>query len=119
MFVVKTFHHDQPISTEPKMIVTIVHVYVKPEFVDAFIAATHHNHEHSVKESGNFRFDILQDAKEKGKFILYEAYNSEAAIAAHKETAHYMKWRDAVAPWMEKPREGVRHQLLFPVAETA
>ena len=96
------------------MIVTIVHVEVKKEFIDLFIRASHSNHENSIKEPGNFRFDILQDAQNPVKFILYEAYESEEAVAAHKQTAHYAAWRDTVAPWMAKPREGVRHHLLYP-----
>jgi len=96
------------------MIVTIVNVEVKTEFIDAFILATRSNHETSVKEPGNFRFDILQDAQNPGKFILYEAYESEEAVAAHKLTAHYATWRDTVAPWMAKPREGIRYKMLFP-----
>lgn len=96
------------------MIVTLVHVFVKPEYVDQFIEVTRANHEASVQEPGNFRFDILQDAQDPGKFVLYEAYSSEAAVNAHKETSHYAKWRDTVAPWMAKPREGIRHTMLFP-----
>ena len=97
------------------MIVTIVHVYVKAAHIQEFINATRENHMNSVKEEGNFRFDILQDEKDPGKFVLYEAYANEKDILAHRETAHYLKWRDTVAPWMEKPREGVRHKMLFPV----
>ena len=96
------------------MIVTIVHVFVKKEFVQAFIEATRANHENSVKEKGNFRFDILQDEKDPTKFVFYEAYTSEQDIIAHKETKHYATWRDTVAPWMEKPREGIRHKMIFP-----
>ena len=96
------------------MLVTIVHVYVKPEFVREFIAATEENHKNSILENGNFRFDILQDAQDKSKFVLYEAYDSEEAVLAHKETSHYAVWRDRVAPWMMKPREGIKHTMLFP-----
>lgn len=96
------------------MTVTLVHVQVKAEFVQSFIDATRENHERSIKERGNFRFDILQDAADPGKFVLYEAYASEEAAAAHKETAHYLNWRDTVNIWMAKPREGVKHKLLFP-----
>mgnify|MGYP003580181003 FL=1 len=96
------------------MIATLVHVQVKPEFIALFIKATRENHENSVRERGNFRFDILQDAQHSGRFILYEVYESEQDAAAHKETAHYGAWRDRVAPWMVKPREGVKHSLLFP-----
>lgn len=96
------------------MIVTIVHVYVKPEHVQDFIQATKDNHENAIQEAGNFRFDVLQDAADPSKFVLYEAYDSEGAVTTHRETAHYATWRDTVAPWMQKPREGIRHKMLFP-----
>ena len=96
------------------MTVTIVHIWVNPENVKAFLQATKENHEQSIKEPGNLRFDVLQDAGDPSKFVLYEAYASDESAAAHKETAHYKKWRDAVALWMAKPREGMKHLLLFP-----
>jgi len=96
------------------MIATFVHVHVKAEHIKAFIEATRENHANSVREKGNLRFDILQDSQDAAKFVLYEAYESEQDAFAHKETAHYLKWRDTVAPWMAKPREGVKHKLLFP-----
>ncbi|MEN8229784.1 MAG: antibiotic biosynthesis monooxygenase [Bacteroidota bacterium] len=96
------------------MIVTIVHVRVKPENIEEFIRATNENHHLSVKEPGNLRFDVLQKVDESAEFTLYEAYESETAAAAHKTTAHYLKWRETVAPWMAKPREGVRYNGLLP-----
>ena len=57
---------------------------------------------------------ILQDANDPYKFTLYEAYISEEAAAEHKNTEHYQKWRDTVKDWMAKPREGVKHKILFP-----
>lgn len=96
------------------MTVTLVYVQVKAEYIKAFIDATRENHQNSVSENGNLRFDILQDASEPGKFVLYEAYETDQAAAAHKETAHYLKWRDTVASWMATQREGVKHKLLFP-----
>jgi autoinducer 2-degrading protein len=99
------------------MNVTFVHVYVKSEFINEFIEATRLNHENSVKENGNFRFDVLQDAADPGKFVLYEAYESDQAAAAHKTTAHYFEWRDKVAPWMAKPREGLKKNLVFPFSK--
>jgi autoinducer 2-degrading protein len=96
------------------MHVTLVHVRVKPEHIDDFIAATRLNHEASVRETGNRRFDVLQSAENPGQFILYEAYASAEDAAAHKETAHYLAWRDMVADWMAEPRQGVRYHGLFP-----
>jgi len=98
------------------MHVTLVHVQVKPEHAAAFIRATRANHEHSIKEPGNLRFDVLQSADDTARFVLYEAYATEADAARHKETAHYLAWRDAVAPWMAGPRQGVRYHGLLPGA---
>jgi autoinducer 2-degrading protein len=96
------------------MHVTLVHVRVKPEHIDDFIAATRLNHEASVRETGNRRFDVLQSPENPGQFILYEAYASAEDAAAHKETAHYLAWRDMVADWMEEPRQGALYHGLFP-----
>ena len=86
------------------MQVTMVHVQVKPGHVQDFIAACRLNHEGSIREPGNRRFDILQSSNDPSRFVLYEAYASAEDAAAHKNTPHYMKWRDTVAPWMAAPR---------------
>jgi len=96
------------------MHVTLVHVRVKPEDVDAFIAATRTNHEASVTEPGNRRFDVLQAPDDPARFILYEAYATAADAAAHKETAHYLAWREAVAGMMAEPRRGEPMNGLLP-----
>jgi autoinducer 2-degrading protein len=96
------------------MYVTVVYVRVKPDHVDAFINATKSNHEHSVKEEGNLRFDILQDAEDRTRFLLYEAYESREKAARHKSTPHYLTWRETIAEWMAEPRKGVVYDGLFP-----
>lgn len=96
------------------MHVTIVHVRVKPERLEAFIEATAANHRGSVREPGNRRFDVLQDPDDPERFILYEAYASARDAAAHKETAHYLTWRQTVAEMMAEPREGIRYVGLLP-----
>ncbi len=96
------------------MIATCVHVYVKEEYIENFIIASRKNHEASVKEPGNIRFDVLQDAEDPKKFLLYEAYESEEAAAEHKNTPHYKQWREAVADWMATPRKGIKHKVICP-----
>ena len=88
------------------MHVTLVHVHVVAESVDAFLDATRENHEGAVREAGNVRFDVLRDATDPLHFLLYEAYVDAAAAAAHKETGHYLAWRESVAPMMAEPRRG-------------
>ena len=96
------------------MHVTCVYVYVKQEYIDEFRKASVENHKGAVKEPGNLRFDILQNSKDPGMFMIYEAYESNEAAAAHKQTAHYLKWKETVAEWMARPREGIKYDILFP-----
>ena len=96
------------------MIVTCVHVKVKPDHVDDFIAASKPNHLGSIAEDGNFRFDICQSNDDPSTFLLYEAYVSQEAAVAHKQTEHYNTWREMVADWMAEPRNGVRYNVLLP-----
>jgi autoinducer 2-degrading protein len=96
------------------MIVVCVHVHVKPEHREEFIRASLENAGHTIHEPGNLRFDVIRQADDPNRFVLYEVYRDEAGADAHKQTAHYAKWRDAVAPWMAEPRQGVKHVPLFP-----
>lgn len=96
------------------MLVTTVTVYVKPDHIDDFIQATITNHNNSIEEPGNMRFDVLQCIDDPIRFLLYEAYDSPEAAAEHKNTEHYLEWRKTVADWMAKPREGVPHRVVRP-----
>jgi len=98
----------------------IVHVFahVKPEQAEAFKAATTENARHSVEEPGIARFDVIQQADDPTRFVLVEVYRTADDAARHKETAHYLKWRDAVAGMMAEPRTSVKYSNVFPNDET-
>lgn len=96
------------------MLVVHVHVQVKPDAIEAFKAATLANACASIQEPGISRFDVLQSSEDPTRFVLVEAYRNTAATAAHKETAHYATWRDAVAPLMATPRHSVKFANVFP-----
>jgi autoinducer 2-degrading protein len=97
------------------MYVTTVIVHVKEDRVQDFIDASIKNHERSIKEPGNRRFDILQSNEDPTRFILYEAYDSKESAAAHKDTVHYKTWRDTVAECMAEPRKGIGYTSIRPV----
>lgn len=101
------------------MIVTVVDIVVKSENINQFIAATIENHRESVKEKGNLRFDVLQQRENPIAFTLYEAYESDEAAVAHKNTPHYLKWRETVEPWMGSPRRGIVHNVISPAGISA
>lgn len=96
------------------MTATCVYIHVKPEMVNDFIEITAANHEESIKEPGNIRFDLVQQADDRTKFMIYEAYTTEEAAAAHKNTSHYFAWREAVKDMMQEPRYGVRYNIIKP-----
>ncbi|MEW6406093.1 MAG: antibiotic biosynthesis monooxygenase [Chloroflexota bacterium] len=96
------------------MQIVLVHVKVKPEFVEAFKEASIANASNSVMEPGVARFDVIQQADEPNRFILVEVYKSAEGAAAHKETPHYLRWRDTVAEMMAEPRQGIKYMNIFP-----
>jgi quinol monooxygenase YgiN len=99
------------------VLIVHVHVQVKPESVEAFLAASLENARHSVQEPGLARFDVIQQAADPTQFVLVEVYRTDDAPARHKETAHYARWRDTVANMMAEPRRSVKYRNLFPADE--
>lgn len=99
------------------MLVVHIHVQVKPECVEAFKQATLANARASLQEPGVARFDVVQQQDDPARFVFVEVYRDAAAAAAHKETAHYPVWRDAVASMMAEPRRSVKFGNVFPEDE--
>lgn len=99
------------------MFIVHVHVHVKAESVEGFRVASIENARNSVEEPGIARFDVIQQQDDATRFVLVEVYRSPQAAAAHKETAHYARWRDTVAPMMAEPRSSVKYHEVFPDAE--
>ena len=96
------------------LIVVHVHARVKPDAVEAFRAASLDNARASVREPGVARFDVVQSTEDPTRFVLVEVYRTPDAPAAHKQTAHYARWRDAVADLMAEPRTSARYVNVFP-----
>ena len=94
------------------MLIVHVQVQVKAEFVEAFKIASRENASHSVQEPGIARFEVFQQADDPTRFLLIEIYKTGDAQPAHRETAHYLKWRDAVAPMMAEPRSSVKYNAV-------
>jgi (4S)-4-hydroxy-5-phosphonooxypentane-2,3-dione isomerase len=96
------------------MLIVHVQVHVKPESVEEFRQATIENARASVQEPGIARFDVVQQQDDPTRFVLIEVYRTLEATAAHKETAHYAKWRDTVAPMMAEPRSSIKYTPVSP-----
>jgi autoinducer 2-degrading protein len=96
------------------MFVVCVTVMVVPDQVDPFLAATLVNAHATRAEPANVRFDVLRATDDPSRFFLYEVYTDDAGFAAHQQTAHYLAWKERVAPMMAVPRVGVKHLSVAP-----
>ncbi len=96
------------------MLVVHVFVHVKADQVEAFKTATVANAANSIQEVGIARFDVIQQADDPTKFVLVEVYRNADAPAQHRETAHYLLWRDTVAPMMAEARYSTKYANIFP-----
>jgi autoinducer 2-degrading protein len=96
------------------MLVVHVHIHVRPEDLDAFLAQTRRNAAASLEEPGVRRFDVLQDEADDTHVVLTEVYVDQAAADAHKQTAHYARWQETVAEMMSEPRTRSRFTSVFP-----
>ncbi len=94
------------------MLIVHVSIHVKPDHIDAFIAATLANARASRAEPGVARFELIQQDDDATRFLLIEEYRTASDPARHKATAHYATWRDAVEPMMAEPRRGVKYRAM-------
>jgi autoinducer 2-degrading protein len=95
------------------MHVVAVTLFVKPDHLNDFVAATLDNARNTRKEPGNIRFDVLLAEDDPTRFLLYEVYKQKEDFAKHQQTEHYLRWKTAVADWMAQPRQGVKHTPVF------
>ncbi len=96
------------------MYIVHVFVHVKPNQVENFKDAVIENARNSVQEPGIARFDVVQQQDDPTRFVLIEVYRTEPDTVKHKETAHYIKWRDAVEDMLVEPRSRIVYANIFP-----
>jgi autoinducer 2-degrading protein len=92
------------------MFVQFVHIRIKPGRINDFLDVFRVNFEGTRAEPGNYRFDVLQDPEDDHHFVIYEAFESEAALDEHRKTAHY---RETVAGLKDLMTTGTREKDYF------
>lgn len=86
------------------MYVMFVHIQIKKDKIEDFKKIFQINIDGTRQEKGNIRFDLLQDATDPQKFLVYEVYESEQALEEHRKTEHYKKTVELLEQVMEGPR---------------
>ena len=87
---------------------------MKAEQIEAFTTATIENHRQSIGEPGIARFDFVQQQDDPTRFVIVEAFYNKEAVLAHKETAHYPKWKETVEDMMAEPRYSIKYDSVCP-----
>lgn len=96
------------------MIITLVYIHVKEETIEAFKQASSDNAAHSIQEAGIAQFDVIQQKNDPTRFVLIEVYKDDEAPAKHKETAHYLHWKQTVESMMAESRTHNQYINVFP-----
>ncbi len=55
----------------------------------------------SRHDRGVLQYDLHRDLREPRRFVFFERWESEEALAAHAQSAHIAAYRKASADWIE------------------
>jgi autoinducer 2-degrading protein len=88
--------------------VLAVMLRVKSENVERFMEEVLANAREARKELGCRQFEVLVDAADRTKVMLFEIYDDEKAFEAHQQTPHFKKYVAEAVPLLAS-RE--RHML--------
>jgi len=84
------------------MFVNAVDLDIVPAERENFLAAIKENGAAAATEPGCRRFDILNLASDPNHFFLYEVFDNEAALKAHRETEHFKKYQATASKMIAK-----------------
>jgi len=77
------------------------HLRVRAEAVAAFKARIlRHARTSLEREPGCRRFDVHQEQGDPTLFFLIEVYGDQAALDAHRASAHYLAFRENTKDWV-------------------
>jgi len=78
--------------------VLLVSIRIKPENVERFMQGIGENARAAREEPGCRQFEVLVDAKDRTRVVLFEVYDDEQAFEAHQATPHFKKYLAEAVP---------------------
>ena len=76
---------------EVKKIIT-AQAFIKPDKIDAFLAAANEAIEKSRAEAGNTSYSLFQDPEDPTKFLFFEEWKNQDAVDTHFATDHFQNF---------------------------
>lgn len=88
--------------------------YILENKTETFLQQTLEYARATRNESGNLRYDVLQNENDPLCFVIYEVYRSKDDFLFHRTTPYSQKWKAETESMMAKPRERIRcHSIYF------
>lgn len=81
----------------------IVTVPVRNEKAAAFEEMVKPLVENSRKEKGNLGYDIYPDVLNPNLYLILETWESDKALEAHNQTAHYLAFAESINEYLDGP----------------
>jgi autoinducer 2-degrading protein len=93
------------------MYVLVVSAKVKPEQRGRFLEAIEDNAVRSVRdEPGCLRFDVVVDNDDPHHYLVYR---DQDAFAAHRDSEHFARWRQAAEVCLSEPLEATHTAMVL------
>jgi autoinducer 2-degrading protein len=100
-------------TPSPAPYINLVEIVVIPSELPKFLELAKENAAEAVKDPGVREFNVTQLASNPNHVVLYEVYENEAALNAHRATDHLKKYLAATAPMVAERNIRVMAAVAF------
>jgi autoinducer 2-degrading protein len=95
----------------------VVKIRMKAEYREQFLEQMCADAVGSEKnEPGCLMFNIVRDNADPNVLHLFEVYQDDEAVEAHKQAPHFLKWLETTKDWLAAPLEISRCTSVYPPA---
>ena len=96
-------------------LVLLVELTINAGRMDAFLARAREHRSNVLSHEPDCKgFELLVPTEDGDTVFLYEVYADDAALEAHRQAPHYLKWRSIVAEMFDGDPQRIVTTTLFP-----
>jgi quinol monooxygenase YgiN len=103
------------------MVFHTAHLRCRPDAVDRYKTRLlqHARNSLMLESGGCLRFDVLQNPDDPTLFLLIEIYRDQAALDAHRSSAHFQAYKEDTSAWVTERTWWYWTPLDLPPADAA
>jgi quinol monooxygenase YgiN len=95
----------------------VVKIRMKAEYREQFLEQMWADAVGSEKhEPGCLMFNVVRDSADPNVLHLFEVYQDDKAVDAHKKAPHFLKWLETTKEWLAAPPEVTPCTTVYPPA---